>query len=471
MDVTQYLPPAWVVWTVGGALAIAVGTLLAVHLVRGAKALGRLAVASATDERKGAAKRAATGAALYVLLYFFWAVAAGISMRGLIGFAQDTMKLDGPWPYLLFFALDGAAAFCMVLVTKRAARAASTTVPRMAVWGLVSLSAWFNASHAPDTTVAVVAWAVIPVIAGILFELAQAETRNQAANPERRLSAIQWLHPLERTKVLLELASDTTITADEATIRVRDAAAAVWLYRLRTSWRMTKSTIRWRSRVALARADFSDPARAEEILRRTQVFAQADKFATLDFNSPIPARLAMASLIGDDVDPPLAFGSAPNVPVKSISGRVVDPDEGDGRGGSRFAPFRALPPAPGSTGLTLLGRINGSGSSTSPLAVGGRSAVHASITGEEHGEEQTEEQRRKRKRPARSTFDRINPAAEQWWVDRALEGTEPTWQDVIKKYPRRSRKWAEARIAKGRDQLAEMRASDDTNKPIGGDQA
>ncbi|MFI7126033.1 DUF2637 domain-containing protein [Nonomuraea sp. NPDC050153] len=464
-QITDYLPPPWVLWIVGGVIAIAAVFLL----VRGVKALARLAVASATDERKGAAKKVATSAALYVLLYFFWAVAAGISMRGLIGFAQDTMKLDGPWPYLLFFALDGAAAFCMVLVTKRAARAASTLVPRLAVWGLVALSAWFNASHAPDTTVAVVAWACIPVIAGVLFELAQAETRNQAANPERRLSAIQWLHPVERIRVLLELAADTTVTADEATMRVRDVTAAAWLYRLRTAWPVFRAVIRWRARVALSRADFSDPARAEEILRGTQVSAQVDKFATLNFDSPLSARLAIASLIGEEPDLPVAPAPAFDVQVKSITGHVIGANSGEMRGGSRLDLFHALPPAPGFAPAAVTRGINGSGPSPRPLVMPGQTAVHASLPDEGQDEGQGERQQKPRKRPARRTFDRINPEAEQWWVQRALQGPEPTWQDLTKEYPRRSRNWAEARIAKGRERLAEIRASRGDNSTPSGD--
>jgi hypothetical protein len=48
------------------------------------------------------------------------AVAAGISAQGLIGFPRDNMALRGPWPYLLFFALDGAAGVCAVLLMRAA---------------------------------------------------------------------------------------------------------------------------------------------------------------------------------------------------------------------------------------------------------------------------------------------------------------------------------------------------------------
>ena len=56
-------------------------------------------------------------------------MAAGISAQGLTGFARDNMGLPGPWPYLLFFALDGAAGVCAVLLMRRAARAEAAARP------------------------------------------------------------------------------------------------------------------------------------------------------------------------------------------------------------------------------------------------------------------------------------------------------------------------------------------------------
>ena len=95
------------------------------------------------------AREAAASAAQYALLGGFAAVAAGISAQGLTGFARANMGLRGPWPYLLFFALDGAAGVCAVLLMRRAARADSGLAPRLAVWGLVAASAAFNWTHAP----------------------------------------------------------------------------------------------------------------------------------------------------------------------------------------------------------------------------------------------------------------------------------------------------------------------------------
>ena len=84
------------------------------------------------------ARETVASVAQYLLLGGFAAVAAGISAQGLTGFARENMGLTGPWPYLLFLALDGAAGVCAVLLTRRAARAESGLAPRLAVWGLVA---------------------------------------------------------------------------------------------------------------------------------------------------------------------------------------------------------------------------------------------------------------------------------------------------------------------------------------------
>lgn len=456
---SAYLPPPFVWWIVGGLIAAAITIWL---LRRAARTIGNLARLATSDDDKARARRHAAREALstawmYGLLYGFWAVAAGLSMGGLTGFAKDNMGIGEPWNYLLFLALDGAAAFCMVLVTRRAGRAASTLTPRLAVWGLVAASSWFNHTHAADLPGGKLAWAIIPIIAGVLFELAQSETRNKASREDRRITAIQWLHPIERTRVLLELAADTEISADEATIRVRDAAAAVWLYRLRTAWRPFKAVVRWRTRVATARGDFSDPARAEEILRRTQILARVDDFAAMDFRSAVPSRLALANLIGSEADS--------ESPTRSIVK------------GKPLVIAGAVEPLPILASATALNRDLHLPSIGQPKSItGGVNGHHQNdaLNGPEtalHGEgvrqpeEQSEEQRRTRKRAGRRTYERINPTAEQYVADAVLQGREITPQELLQKFRNRSRSWAENRIREGIRKADQIRASHDGGTP------
>ena len=293
------------------------------------------------------ARETAASAAQYLLLGGFTAVAAGISAQGLTGFARDNMGLRGPWPYLLFLALDGAAGVCAVLLTRRAARAESGLAPRLAVWGLVAASASFNATHAPHRPGAPEAFGLMPVIAAVLFEFTLRELRQRAAGrADRQMAAVRWLYPAERIRVQRLLAADEHMTAQAATRRVRTEQAARRLYLLRralhardqAAWlgaladRRARAAER-RAHAALIRAGFSDPAVAAGVLRHVQVLARTAHLARLDYSTPEPARDAIASLITAGPPPGLASPSLP-------------PAAPGGAPGS-LPPTAAVPAAPG----------------------------------------------------------------------------------------------------------------------------
>jgi hypothetical protein len=251
--------------------------------------------------------------AQYVLLGGFSAVASGISSQGLIGFARANMALSGPWPYLLFLSLDGAAGVCAVLLARRAARGGGSLAPRMAVWGLVGASAAFNFTHAPRHPGAPEAYAMMPVIAAVLFEFCLQETRSRAAvRDDRRLGALRWLRPGEWVRVRLRMAADDAVSVGEATYRVRVESAARSLYRLRevlatqspagTLSRRARRVLR-RAHAALARAGFADAAVATEVLRNVQVLTMTTTFAVLDYASADAAHAAIGSLITPGVVP------------------------------------------------------------------------------------------------------------------------------------------------------------------------
>src|SRR5271155_4428065 len=147
------------------------------------------------------ARETIASAAQYGLLGGFASTAAGISAQGLVGFARSNMALRGPWPYLLFFALDGAAGVCAVLLVRRAARAEPGLAPRLAVWGLVAASSFFNWTHAPRRPAAPEAFGLMPVIAALLFEFCLREMRQRTANrADRTLNALRWMRPAERIR-------------------------------------------------------------------------------------------------------------------------------------------------------------------------------------------------------------------------------------------------------------------------------
>lgn len=257
------------------------------------------------------ARERAASAAQYVLLGGFASVAAGISAQGLTGFARTNMELAGPWPYLLFLALDGAAGVCAVLLVRRAARAESGLAPRLAVWGLVAASSTFNWTHAPHRPAAPEAFGLMPVVAALLFEfyLRELRLRTLADQADRRtLSTLSWLHPAERLRVQLRLAADEHDSTQAAIRHVRVTHAAKQLYQLRTalvgrgqssqSGALTERRIRraeHRAHHALIRAGFAGPAIAAAILRQIQVLTTT--LAGLDSRTADAAQVAIASLI------------------------------------------------------------------------------------------------------------------------------------------------------------------------------
>ncbi len=257
------------------------------------------------------ARETVASAAQYVLLGGFASTAAGISAQGLVGFARSNMALRGPWPYLLFFALDGAAGVCAVLLVRRAARAEPGLAPRLAVWGLVASSSFFNWTHAPRRPAAPEAFGLMPVIAALLFEFCLREMRLRTANrADRTLRALRWMRPAARNRVPRCLAADQRVSAEEATSRVQIDAAARRLYHLRTLLRaheqaagpgaLAARRIRRaerRAHGALIRAGFTEPLIAFAVLRQVQVMTQTATLARLDYGTADAAQAAIDGLI------------------------------------------------------------------------------------------------------------------------------------------------------------------------------
>ena len=256
------------------------------------------------------ARERAASVAQYVLLGGFAAVAAGISAQGLTGFARSSMELTGPWPYLLFLALDGAAGVCAVLLVRRASRAESGLAPRLAVWGLVAASSTFNWTHAPHHPAAPEAFGLMPVVAALLFEfcLRELRLRTLADRTNRKLSALSWLHPAERIRVQLRMAGDEQMPAETATRHVRVDHAARSLYQLRAVLAVgqpakpgpvasrTRRAER-RAHRALTRVGFVDLATAAAVLRQVQVLTMTTTLARLDYRTADAAQAAITNLI------------------------------------------------------------------------------------------------------------------------------------------------------------------------------
>jgi hypothetical protein len=337
----------------------------------------------------------AASAAQYALLGGFASVAAGISAQGLTGFARANMGLRGPWPYLLFFALDGAAGVCAVLLMRRAARADSGLAPRLAVWGLVTASAAFNWTHAPRRPAAPEAFGLMPVIAAVLFEFSLRELRlRTAGRADRRLTALRWLHPAERIQVQLLLAADEQMSAEAATRRVRVGQAARRLYLLRRALGAPEQAARpgvmairrarkaeRRAHNTLTRAGFADPGIAAEVLRQVQVLTLTPRLARLNYDTAEAARAALASLItpGPPAVLPDVQPAVHDTPAGSTDRRTAQPGRPPATGinGQAAAGKAASAARPG---LSLPAPASGAG--TAPQA-GKQGNEGEAVTGED----------------------------------------------------------------------------------------
>lgn len=248
------LPPATLAVAGLSGLAFALGTLKA-------------AVAAGTRiARMDPETRSNTGENL--LVGCFLVVVGGLIMQGLIGFARDEMGLSGPWPYLLFFALDGLAAVFGVAQYRWAREGASPAFPRGMVISIVLGSSWFQWSHAAGLPFAGrVAWAALPILGGILWEFVLVQRRKSwKAKQQPKTEAIpraRWLLApiqsafMKRRMVLWGTASyeeavDLHITRVEAIHRLRAAYGLRWAshvpadvaYRLRAGVRIQEAAAR-----------------------------------------------------------------------------------------------------------------------------------------------------------------------------------------------------------------------------------
>lgn len=247
-----------------------------------------------------------------VLLLGFFAAAASLSADGLIGFASNNMKLHQPFPVVFWLALDGAAGMLLSMVRRRARADRSTWHVRVVVWLIIAASADFNWTHAPALPGARLAFAAMPVVAGVLAELAVADIRQEkreqdrdGSAPLRRVEWTRWLHPVEMIRVMSLMAADAAVAATDATRDVRADAAARSLYRLRLAKENATADRGWLAvrfaeffaRAAFRRAGFATSEFPEDILRRVQVMVRLGDFASLDYGNSEAAQNAIGTLI------------------------------------------------------------------------------------------------------------------------------------------------------------------------------
>jgi hypothetical protein len=204
----------------------------------------KAARAPLTDDQKATRANAAEN----LLVFFFVFVVAGLIMQGLIPFARDDMGLTGPWPHLLFFALDGMAAYFGLVAYRLAKDGINAPGPRLMVLTIMAGSSWFQWAHAADRDLpARVAWAALPLIAGYLWETVLRYRRRawKKSQPDtgRQVPRARWIwDPIgslgitRRTHMwnlpTWETGLETHMTRAECVRQLRREFGLFWAYRV-----------------------------------------------------------------------------------------------------------------------------------------------------------------------------------------------------------------------------------------------
>ncbi|TMZ69135.1 DUF2637 domain-containing protein, partial [Klebsiella pneumoniae] len=300
--------------------AVLTGWLTRRAVVSAAAAVRRAATGSADQREQVAAFLRSQ--AMTLLFGVIIAIVIGLSARTMVGWLVS-IGMTLAWARLGFVAFDGMATMLALTLWQRARRGESTGMIRPALWGLVGAAAYFNSHHAPDGNIAAsLAYALFPVIAALGLEFLLQEQRRDrewlkekaGEKARRRLALVRWLHPVERVRVMLEMATDEDMGAEEATARVRERTrarrqaravrrvrSAVW--RLRRSqaaarprglgwlvgWVESRRETRAQEAIAAARMAV-DTSTVAAVLRELQMMTFASRFAAMDYSSAAEAR-------------------------------------------------------------------------------------------------------------------------------------------------------------------------------------
>ncbi|MFI7642036.1 hypothetical protein [Nonomuraea sp. NPDC049400] len=227
-NLTDYLPPTWVWWLVGGACSLVatwITTRAAVAGVRYAfKALhGRTNGESDTNRRPTELED--------VLTWAIAAIATGVSASGMWKFAGDVLGLDGFFRVLFFAFIEGAIVISALRARRSMRENYTAGVDGIAVWALAALTAVLaslDAAHPGEVVFRLAA----PMVAAWLWERGMRLERRKL----RGLSGIHWRLTPERLLVRIGLAEATDRTASEVDAHrrlTRVALAAKQVHMLR----------------------------------------------------------------------------------------------------------------------------------------------------------------------------------------------------------------------------------------------
>lgn len=241
----------------------------------------------------------------------------------------EVAKVHGEMPFpsnlLAFLAFEGLAVAVMMRIEDRANRGVPYPGLMVVYWTAIAAATVLQTTHV-DNPVGKVIWAGFTLSAGVNYHSYVLALRSdqedrlleaQGLWVQRRLALSRWVRPIESLQVVLERATDESMSAQEATRRVRERVAqrrqdkaldrvmwAVWRLRraqqvrrvwgLRTflGWVESNHLVLTQREIARARLSAS-PEALVDLLQRLEAMDLAPKLAQM--SSPTDARLIAGS--------------------------------------------------------------------------------------------------------------------------------------------------------------------------------
>jgi hypothetical protein len=300
MDVTQYLPPAWVAWIAGGVLSLAVVSV-------------PLAIVYGTwKSRDKTAKRAPIEDKL---TWFVAAIATSVSASGMWKFAGDVLDLEGFWRVVFFAFIEGAIVIEALRARRSMRENYSAGLDGIAVWALAALTAVLASLDAKSLGEAVFRLAA-PMVAAWLWERGMRLERRKL----RGLSGIHWRITPERLLVRIGLAEARDRSASEVDAHRRITRVALAAKRVHQLRKANASDRKIRSAVARRDRQLDQAVEHTGLARDKQMqWALLDLVTTLGGAETLSDLLDTASGPWSTLDHPAITGAAQHHEARQLA--------------------------------------------------------------------------------------------------------------------------------------------------------
>lgn len=236
-----------------------------------------------------------------VLLTPVAAAALLLSATGLWQYAGHTLHLTGGSQLITVVGIDAAIFVCALLARRNKLEIGTRGAYGLMMWALAAVSALL-ASLEAATLEGQIGRAAFPFIAAALWELLTSYRHRETRHgPNRHVGMVRWLHPVERVRVMLELATDAGMSEVDATHRVRVRAAAWRLHRLS---QLPDKGLRYRvanrrAGRALSRAETSSAANHRAVVTEVYEIASARRVARDTVNAARTATTVTPAQVFD----------------------------------------------------------------------------------------------------------------------------------------------------------------------------